>query len=73
MVGRGSLVNCPGCGKPLFLPGALGTWHDRTTGRLVMVYAICRECMRMVEDATPEEQTAFAEACELALAGGRPN
>lgn len=73
MVCRGSLVNCPGCGNPLFLPGALGTWHDRTTGRLVMVYAICRECMRMVGDATPEEQTAFAESCELALAGVRPN
>jgi hypothetical protein len=38
-----------------------------------MVYAICRECMRMVQDATPEEQTAFAESCELALAGVRPN
>lgn len=66
-------MNCPGCGNPLFLPGALGTWNDRTTGRLVMVYAICRECTRMVENYTPEEQTAFPESCELALAGVRPN
>jgi hypothetical protein len=73
MVGGGSLVTCPGCGNPLFLPGALGTWHDHRTGRLLVVYAICPECMSKLEGATAEEQTAFAEACELALAGGRPN
>lgn len=66
-------MNWPGCGKLLFLLGTLGTWHDRTTGQLVMVYAICRECMQMVEDAAPEDLTAFAEACELALSGARPN
>ncbi len=66
-------MNCPGCGKALFVPGALGTWHDLTTGRLVMVYAICRDCTRMVEGFTPEELTVFAESCEFALAGGRPN
>ncbi len=66
-------MNCPGCGKPRFVPGALGTWHDRTTGRLVMVYAICRDCMRMVENSTLEEMTAFAESCERALASGRRN
>lgn len=66
-------MNCPGCGKAIYVPGALGTWHDLATGRLVMVYAICPECMRMVKGATPEEQAAFAESCELSLAGKRLN
>ena len=64
-------MNCPGCGKPLFLPGALGTWHDHKTGRLLVVYAICPECMGQMEEATTEERMAFAEAWQRALLGER--
>ena len=57
-------MNCPGCCKPLLIPGVLGTWQDHVTGRLVVVYAICEECMDKLEKATPEERAAFAETCE---------
>jgi hypothetical protein len=38
-----------------------------------MVYAVCPECLRMVEEATPEERRAIADLCDLALLGERPN
>jgi uncharacterized Zn finger protein (UPF0148 family) len=62
-------MNCPGCGKPLFLPGALGTWHDHHTGRLLVVYAICPECMSKLEGASEEERKAYAMAWERAIRG----
>lgn len=64
-------MNCPGCGKSLFLAGTLGTWHDHHTGRQVVVYAICHECMDKLEKATPEEKAAFAETCERVKEGRR--
>ncbi len=62
-------MNCPVCGKPLFRPGALGTWHDHKTGRLLVVYAICPECMEKLEKTTPEERMAYALAWQRALLG----
>jgi uncharacterized Zn finger protein (UPF0148 family) len=63
-------MNCPICGKPLFRPGALGTWHDHKTGRLLVVYAICPECMEKLEGATEEERKAYAMAWQRSLLGG---
>jgi hypothetical protein len=57
-------MNCPGCGKSMFLAGSLGTWNDHLTGYQVVVYAICQECMDKLEKATPEERAAFTQMCE---------
>jgi|GEM_PF-5200693 len=66
-------MNCPGCGKSMFLAGTLGTWNDHLTGRQIVVYAVCHECMDMLEKATPEERSAFTSMCEKVAGNGRLN
>jgi len=64
-------MSCPGCGKPVSFPAVLGAWHDHITGRLLVVYAVCKECMDMLEKATPEERAAFTRVCERATGNDR--
>ncbi len=66
-------MSCPGCGKSIGFPAVLGTWHDHITGRLLVVYAVCRQCMDMLEKATPEERGTFTRKCEKATGNGRLN
>jgi hypothetical protein len=65
-------MTCPGCGNPITIRGAFCTWYDPKARRLLKVFAICPECMRRLEESAPEERTAFVDAWEIPLFGGRP-
>jgi len=70
--------DCPMCGKHR-AGGVKCLWYDRKSvpeggmeAPFICLYVICRKCLKMIVDATRDQQIVFVEQCEQTLLQEHP-